>query len=409
MMPFFAESTILEMRKQPESLIPKCGLCKLHKHCESPKMKVFGKGKRKILIVGEVPGENEDKKNRPFCGASGKHLKNCLGDVGIDMDEDCWLTNSLICRPEKNRTPTIDEIGYCRPNLTQTIKTLKPSVVLTLGHAALQSILMGVWKEKVGPMGRWAGFNIPSRDINAWIIPTYHPSHVLREIDKQKGGTALPVVWSKHLESALKKSKKGHPWKKIPDVKKKIECILDSDEAAKIIKYFIRKGGPCAFDYETNMLKPDDPKAFILIASICWRGKRTIAFPMEGRKLIKVFKEFLTSDIPKIAHNLKFEDRWSNRIFGVVVKNWAWDSMVNAHLIDNRPWICNLAFQTYTNFGAGDWSAHISPMLGGTRSYDTNRIKEIELGQLLLYNGLDSYWTYKLAAKQAKQFKMRIK
>ena len=89
-MPFFQESSILELtQKKVESLVPKCGVCRLYKSCQSPKMKPYGKGRKGILILGEAPGKEEDKRGKPFVGPFGRFLKDHLEMVGIDMDRDC--------------------------------------------------------------------------------------------------------------------------------------------------------------------------------------------------------------------------------------------------------------------------------------------------------------------------------
>src|SRR5262245_43419820 len=88
---------------------PRCGLCGLLNKCQSPKMEVYGKGKNGILIVGEAPGANEDEQGIPFVGKAGRYLRGILHGLDVNMRNDCWLTNSLICRPPNNATPTSDQ------------------------------------------------------------------------------------------------------------------------------------------------------------------------------------------------------------------------------------------------------------------------------------------------------------
>jgi uracil-DNA glycosylase family 4 len=407
-MPFFAESSILELTQQkPESTEPKCGLCKLYKGCNSPKMKVHGNGKRKILILGEAPGEKEDEKGKPFVGKTGKYLRSMLKEIGINMQRDCWATNSLICRPPHNRTPSKDEIEWCRPNLTNALKEFNPIAVVAVGRAAIESIFQNIWTEGIGPIGRWVGWKIPCRELNTWILPIWHPSYIQRELSAATGGTAIEEIYTRHI--AQIKTVKDRPYDSVPDLEKEIELILNPNAAAKIIKEFTDRGWPSAFDYETNMLKPDATSSDIVAASICFGGRKTIAFPFQGEKLIKQFKHFLQSPCPKIGHNLKFEDRWSFKLLNVQVNNWIHDTMVSAHIVDNRRGICSLSFQGFVNLGIGSYSNHISPLLYQKRSYAKNRIMDIDLEQLLFYNGLDSYITYHLAVKQAKLLGVKLK
>jgi len=189
---FFSKTDFSHV-KAPASLIPRCGACQLYLHCDSPKMPVSGKGKRKILICGEGPGANEDEQGIQFIGESGQLLERTLAKFDVDMRRDCWITNSIICRShtkdDKNRTPTPKEIDYCRPNLIKTITELKPDVIIPLGGSAVKSLLGWLWKEDVGPISRWDGWAIPSQKINAWVC---HPAGTL--ITTQRGLAPIEEV-----------------------------------------------------------------------------------------------------------------------------------------------------------------------------------------------------------------------
>lgn len=423
-MPLFSKSKALQSRKPP-SLIPKCGACGLYKGCNSPKMEVSGKGRKKILVVGEAPGENEDDKGIQFCGRAGRHLEDTLMGLGIDMRRDCWLTNALICRPPDNASPTTEQIEYCLPNLRRTIKELKPVVIIPVGYPATKAVLKDPWQQTVDKISVWTGWRIPCQLYNAWICPNFHPSYILRELKQAKSGTAVDLLFERHLKRAVAKTKR--PWKEVPDYASQVEVLLDSNDAIPILKMFRKKGGVISFDYETSMLKPDynysrANQGHVKTVSVCWRGERTIAFPFTGPAMFDFIK-LLESDCPKISHNLKFEDRWtSGNIHNKwvkseddkghhepdplhpTVKNWAWDSMVNAHLADNRRGITALDFQAFIHFGQTPWGLHISPFLHAEGSYEPNKIDQVDLSDLLLYNGLDSLLAYMITQKQRKMF-----
>ncbi len=394
---FFSESEMYS--KRPVSLIPQCGSCGLYKKCKSPKMPVDGDGERKILIVGEAPGEQEDKKNKPFVGPTGQLLEKTLKTYGIDMRRDCWMTNTLICRPPDNRTPSDSEVEYCRPNIVKAIETLKPHIIVPLGGAAVDSVIGWVWKDRTEGIGRWIGWNIPCQKLNAWICPAWHPSYVSRQ-DTEKKNPEVKVIWKSHLKAISELS--GRPWKKVPDYPSQVTIILDPEEASRHILGMIEKGGVAAFDYETNCLKPDWDEAEIVSASICLNGDWTIAFPWTG-PVIPAFGRFLRSKIKKIASNFKFEDRWSRRFFGRPVRNWWWCTMTGGHVHDNRRGITGIKFQSFVWLGADSYDDHIKPLLRSQGDSKINRvIKEIELRDLLLYNGLDSLLEYHTAFAQRK-------
>lgn len=401
---FFPSSQLQQRSLRSKTLLPKCGACGLFKKCDAPKMKPTGKGIKRILIIGEAPGEQEDKKNTQFIGPAGNLLNEYLHKAGINMRVDCWLTNALVCRPPKNRTPTEQEIGYCRPNIQRVLRKKKPHIIIPLGASAVRSLIGTLWPSDIGSISRWVGYQIPSQTLNAWICPTYHPSFVLRS---QKGRgpfrkSSDPVLereFQTHIKAAV--ALEDRPWDDVPDYKSRVTAILSPDTAIGHIKMF-HQSRCISFDYETNMLKPDSPKAAIISCSIS-NGQLTIAFPWTP-KVAAAMSLLLQSDVPKIAANLKFEDRWTRALLGHPVANWYWDTMQAAHWIDWRPGVTGLTFQAFVQLGMDPYDAHLKEYMRGKKGASVNQITtDIGLDDLLMYNGLDSLLEFKLGMKQMKQ------
>jgi DNA polymerase len=380
----------------PLSLVPKCGACGLYKSCQSPKMKVSGKGRRKILLVGEAPGNTEDRDGRQFVGKTGQRLERELRKCGISMREDCWLTNALICRPPK--VVPASAIDHCRPNLLNTIKDLKPQTIVLLGGAAVASLIPYLWKDDdLGGVSRWAGWTIPSQKVNAWVCPTFHPSFIER-VDSP----VTDLLFLHHLQKATAFS--SRPWKEVPDYPSQIEVILDPDRAARIIINMVNNCRSAAFDYETDRLKPDHAQARILTCSVSFDGQRTISYPWHGNAILAT-KGFLISKVKKIGANIKFEERWTRAVLGVRVRNWDWDVMNAAHVLDNRQQITSVKFQAFVRLGCPDYDSHLNPYKGGDEDGGNapNRLKDVGLEKLLLYCGLDSLLEYLIAVDQKKE------
>lgn len=396
---FFHKSKMLA-KKAPTSLVPKCGACGLYKTCATPKMQPTGKGKRRILLLGEAPGEDEDKNEKQFVGKTGKYVEEVLKRVGINMREDCRLSNSLICRPPENATPTGDQIDYCRPNLVKLLDEFKPELIIPLGTAAVQSLLASVYKEDdIGGIMRWSGYVIPCQKLNAWICPTFHPSFVVRANDAKRPDPIPAKLFYQHLKAASKLE--GRPWEEIPDYNALIERIVDPRKAARAIRELIDSGDPLAFDYECTCLKPEYAGAAIVSCSVS-NGERTIAYPWLGQA-IDATLEMIRCPAPKIASNLKFEERWTQHFLRKRVRNWGWDTMNSAHCLDNRPNTTSIKFQAFVHLGTEAYDEHIKPFLRAKRGKRTNQIlQEIDLDQLLLYNGLDSLLEWQVAMKQTK-------
>lgn len=380
--------------------LPQCGACGLYEWCTSPKMTPRGDGRRRVLVVTDCPSEEEDATGLPFTGAAGTYTARILRGLGVDPVKDCWLTHAVICRPNK-RGPTGPEVGFCRPNIMSTIQDLAPDVIIPLGHAAISSVIGAVWKEEVGPVARWAGWRIPSQDLNAWVCPTWDPAAVMRDKDD-----VTKRQFRNHLKAAV--ALEGKPWPKgVPKWAADVKRVLDPARAASWLrKAAKRETGAVAFDYETNMLKADGDEARIVSCSVAWgRGEpeNCIAYPWHG-PAIEATGELLRCPIPKIASNLKFEDRWTRHAFGHRVRGWAWDTMLAAHVADNRQAITSVKFQGFVRCGAPVWNDRIEPFLKTRGDSNVNAIlHDIDINDLLLYNGLDSIIEFRVAVDQIRE------
>ncbi len=378
--------------------VSKCGLCGLCKKCISPRMPVTGKGKKKILFVAEAPGKDEDKNNEQLIGKAGKRLRRTLKSLGVDLDIDCWKTNAVICRPPENKIED-SMIEVCRPNLFTTIKELEPNLIVLLGRSPVLSLIEPIWDDSIGALKRWEGMIIPSQKPNAWIAITYHPSYLNREDNR-----ALDVIFKNDLRRALKKCK-SKPWDVLPDYESRVEIITNTHHAVSLIKEITKANKPTAVDYEANCLKPEYNGARIKSCSMC-NDKRTISYLWYG-DAIAATDEFLRSPVPKIASNMKFEERWTRFFLRHSVNNWFWDTMLAAHVIDSRSDITSIKFQSFILLGAVPYDRHIKPYLTTTNKNHINRIDELPISELLLYGGLDALYEYEVSKIQRKIVRRR--
>jgi len=361
----------------------------------------------KILVVGEAPGEEEDKQNTQLIGPAGQRLRKELKKFGADLDRDCWKTNAVVCCPHGN--PTNRQIESCRPNLLKTIQVLKPRTIILLGLSAVRSVIGWLWKSDLGSMERWAGWQIPCQRWNCWICPTYHSSYVRRVELGEKGGfgekklvsgEVLGILFGEHLQLAFKLTER--PWKERPRFDQ-VEKIVDTNEAAKRIECLIRAkpGVPIAFDYETDRLKPDSDGAEIRCCAMS-NGEETIAYPIHG-STYEATRRFLRCPVPKIAANTKFEERWSRAVFKTSVRNWSWCTMLGAHVLDNRRGITGLKFQAFVRLGQETYNDVVASYLKESNSNKPNRIRQADWRDLLQYNGMDASLTWHVAKRQQKE------
>jgi len=352
-----------------------------------------GEGRKRILLVGEAPGSTEDLMNEQFVGKSGKRLRYELKQFGIDINRDCWKTNAVRCHPEENKTPNSKTIAFCRPALFREIRQLQPENILLFGSVSTESVLHHLWGSgRSIDLTSWLGWIIPCQELNAWISVHYHPSYLERQSDP-----LLDRLFRKDLEAVLKK--KGRPWKQVPNFADTVERLYKS---SSVIKALRDMKGEVAFDYETNCLKPEYHGGQIISCAIS-NGDRTYAFPLMG-EMMDAMSAFLKGEVKKIGANIKFEDRWTRWVFKHPVRNWSWDTMLAAHVLNNNQGVSGLKFQAFVQFGQASYDRHIEPWLKVGQGY-LNRIGEIPIKDLLLYNGIDAKLTFELAKKQRSMLK----
>lgn len=398
----FFEDSAWKGHKDNRSLstLPYCGKCGLYKQCKSPKMKPSGDGIRRVLFVAEAPDETEDGKGSHLIGDAGQCLRDMLNDLNVELD-DCLKTNAVICHPPANKIEDI-HIECCKPNLTNTIRELKPSVIILLGLSAVKGLLADEWNEgmgRLGALGRWIGWQIPSQLHDAWICPSYHPSYIIRSRRDQ----TLTKIAKQHLRAAMRLEGQPVPKWSVDALKAKVEIITDIRQGAKRIAELAERDGLLAFDYETTGLKPERKEQRIHSASFCHNGEDTFSTLVDETSHAAISRVLLNDRLLKIASNAKFEERWSRRKLGHGVKGWHHDTMLAAHVIDNRAGISSIKFQTFIHFGIGDYSTAIKPYLESDKRAGANAMNQIDkapVRDLLMYGGLDSLLEYMVAEKQ---------
>jgi uracil-DNA glycosylase len=179
------------------------GACQACGLCEGRQNTVFGVGAARpdVLIVGEAPGQDEDRLGEPFVGRAGALLDLMLGALGLSRHTDAsldagtpavgaaqpaplglrqalgaqrvYIANTLKCRPPGNRNPTAAELAQCTPLLHRQIALLQPKLIVASGRFAIDALL--VTDE---PVGKLRGRIHAYRDTP--VVVTYHPSYLLR-------------------------------------------------------------------------------------------------------------------------------------------------------------------------------------------------------------------------------------
>jgi DNA polymerase len=180
--PFVREDRALPVLREA---IPRCQGCELYQNATEA---VFGelesgdeakKPKVAIMMIGEQPGDQEDKQGRPFVGPAGKLLDRCLEEAGIERQK-VYVTNTVKHfkweprgKLRIHKKPNMKEINACRPWLNAEMETVRPELIVCLGAVAALSLLGSSFKvtQSHGKIQQTNG--MPP------IIATLHPSAIL--------------------------------------------------------------------------------------------------------------------------------------------------------------------------------------------------------------------------------------
>lgn len=136
-----------------------------------------GNPKARVLILGEAPGDQEDREGRPFVGRAGQLLDQMFGAIGlarnaVDAEKSLYITNVLTWRPPGNRDPSPDEIALSMPFIRRHIDLAAPDMVVLMGNIPCQAALgrRGILRLR----GTWTeAFGLPA-------LPMTHPAYLLR-------------------------------------------------------------------------------------------------------------------------------------------------------------------------------------------------------------------------------------
>jgi len=156
-----------------EAEVRDCTRCPLHR---GRTQTVFGVGRRdaSLLVVGEAPGEEEDRQGEPFVGPAGRLLNAMLKAIGLSR-EQVYIANILKCRPPGNRDPRPEEADACAAYLDRQIALIRPRAMLAVGRVSAQRLL-GTDQ----PVGRLRGAVHRYGPAAIPLVVTYHPAYLLR-------------------------------------------------------------------------------------------------------------------------------------------------------------------------------------------------------------------------------------
>ncbi|MEL7469506.1 MAG: uracil-DNA glycosylase [Pseudomonadota bacterium] len=134
-----------------------------------------------LIVVGEAPGQEEDRQGKPFVGRAGQLLDRMLAAIGLDRTSDdparaAYITNILPWRPAGNRTPTPDEAAQFLPFVIRHIQLAQPKIILAMGNTPTKALLQtttGIKRMR----GQWVDHTVTGLPL----LPSFHPAYLLRQ------------------------------------------------------------------------------------------------------------------------------------------------------------------------------------------------------------------------------------
>lgn len=386
---------------------PDCRNCPLWEKATSIGIGSEGFDNPTILFVGEGPGENEDLQNRPFIGDSGPLLRDFIQGNGYDIQGYItvpWrITNAVRCRPhvdnngrKKDRKPTRDELEACLPYLAEEIEHFKPKVIVALGETALQALL----GEKYKGITKWRGMVIESGEY--LIIPTFHPSYVMRNIEDPR--SVVPRQFEQDMEFINDVAINGKP----DNLGVKITTPKNLEELREALNLLETKD-ELAFDVETNSYSGTAVSSLwsagfkLLSISFAYSDREAVAIPLFhkdspfagdptlGGEYLRIIKLLQTKKT--IAHNGKFDMEAIYRQWGVLVEQSYDTILAHYHLEEERG---THALEDLMKL----YCPELSVWKAKKGTYDAqikiHGYEAIPLDELLQYNAYDTLGTFKL-------------
>jgi DNA polymerase len=182
-----AAASVAELKAAVESY-DGCGL----KQFASRTVFADGNPQSRLMLIGEAPGEEEDRQGKPFVGVSGKLLDRMLASIGHRRD-NAYITNCVFWRPPGNRKPTAEEVALCLPFVERHVALVAPAVLLFVGGLAASTLLAnptGITRLR----GRWFTFAAPGLPRPIPAMAMFHPAYLLRTPQQKR------LAWRDLLE-----------------------------------------------------------------------------------------------------------------------------------------------------------------------------------------------------------------
>lgn len=395
-----------------------CKACPLNNSygLRHPHMQPFGAKNPEVYILGEAPGETEDRIGRPFVGRAGEVLR-----LRIPQE---WLSrirwnNCVRTRLPSNRTPmqpTQVEIECCRPSVVEDIERSKPFAIFGFGNVPLHWLTQqtGITGHRGRHMPVQVGAHV------CWFFPMLHPSAVLRSRRFEPGSPdrygsddefafAMDIKRAFKLVRRLPEARVVSPESAMSGIE--IATGAQTDDLKKVLQAIDRlmtvEHGSVGFDFETNKLRPYEVGSKLLSLGLGFQDHsfsfaidhREARWTADERNLImkRLHRALTKGRAHKLVHNLAFELEWVGHRFSVeAVRYGRWGcSRAQAFVLDERT---ERGVQSLDGLCIQHFGLHLKRLSNvNVKNLDAEPIEKV-----LRYNALDAKFHRRLFLRQSK-------
>lgn len=368
------------MQKHP---LADCDNCPLQHSGKYVPTDYQGNTTAEFILLGEAPGATEARKGKPFVGMAGQLLDATLSEVGVDKRK-AVLTNTCLCHPPANETPTPAAVKACKPALNALISEVNPTYVVAMGNTAASAMLnrsTKITKDRVGP---------PKSMKNYAVIPTVHPAACLRNPNM------FPM-----LAADLKKLNPQATKQWVPPVYKVYDDEISACRAIAQLRS-TKSYDTLVVDLEVGEEKDDSfghPNT-LLAVGIAYKDNTAIVIgttAVKSRAVRKALSD-LFQNKKLVCHNGKYDLGVLYRMGFGTFTLWR-DTMLMAYTLDEVPGTKGLKYLSKELLGAPDWDAEIKQYTTGKDGSWSSIPKAI----LYKYNAYDVACTWDLLHLLAKQ------
>lgn len=394
----------MELRSYYETIdLADCDNCPLGK-----KNLVYGHGcidEPDIAFIAEAPGETEVDREIPLIGKSGSFLRTVIQDLGVDENR-CYFTNMCLCRPPGNKKPPKAAQEACSKRLVAELADIKPKLIVTLGTTATKGF--GQFKYPITKSyGTYQELELRSSKgtHTVGVIPTFHPSYVLRGGSKTKPEPFRD--FADNLSHAKEVALDGVVPIKYPPYEN-YKHITEQDQFEQFLQELV-EAPFAACDIESTTT--DFFTGQILCIGFSWEREtaHVVDWALLEQNLENLHKlDDVLKKVPLAFHNGLFDIpfMWHN---GLPSAQYYLDTMQAHYLLDERQYTHGLERLAVKYYHAPQYKQEFRESIG-IRGYKSNKlfsdaILEAPQEDLFDYNGADCDYTYRLAVDLVEQVK----